>query len=235
MCFMQTTDPTSVREPASVRELVEIMRKLLGPNGCPWDREQTVESLRPYVLEEAYEVAHAIDQGKPDALCEELGDLLLQVVFQSELAERRGWFELSQVVQGICDKLIRRHPHVFADGDAKSSEEVLRSWDAIKRTERGGKDKDEGESASLPALLRAARETARRGARGEGPQDVRSARDQTGRQLDRLDQSVKDSFAVDTECAFGDFMLAACTLAHKLDVDVEGALARAVDRSSRTS
>ena len=95
--------------------LVQIMQRLLAPDGCPWDREQTLESLRTYVIEEAHEVVDAIDRGSPDELREELGDLLLQIVFQSELARAKGWFGPDDVVAAICDKLVRRHPHVFGD------------------------------------------------------------------------------------------------------------------------
>ena len=94
-------------------ELVAIMQRLLSPEGCPWDREQTLESLRPYVIEEAYEVVEAIDHGDPRALCEELGDLLLQVVFQAEIARAKGWFGPGDVVTAISDKMVRRHPWVF--------------------------------------------------------------------------------------------------------------------------
>src|SRR5215510_1904044 len=105
----------------SLPRLVEIMQRLLAPNGCPWDREQTLETLRPYVVEEAHEVVDAIDRGSPGELREELGDLLLQIVFQSELARAQGWFGPDDVVDAICDKLIRRHPHVFGDAVVRDS------------------------------------------------------------------------------------------------------------------
>src|SRR5262245_54934835 len=116
----------------SLHRLVTIMRRLLAPDGCPWDREQTLESLRPYVIEEAHEVVDAIDRGLTAELREELGDLLLQIVFQAELARARGWFGPDDVVSAICDKLVRRHPHVFGDVQVSGTGEVLANWEAIK-------------------------------------------------------------------------------------------------------
>lgn len=136
--------------------LVDIMDRLLGPDGCPWDREQTHRSLRPYVVEEAYEVVAAIDSGDPDKLKDELGDLLLQVVFHAALARREGRFDLNDVVAAITSKLLRRHPHVFGGGrpgrSVNSSGEVLRQWEDIKREEAADQVRLE---AHLPALMQA--------------------------------------------------------------------------------
>jgi uncharacterized protein YabN with tetrapyrrole methylase and pyrophosphatase domain len=122
---------------ASLARLVDVMRTLLGPEGCPWDKEQTLETLRPYVVEEAHEVVEAIDRGEPEPLREELGDLLFQVVFQSELAAQKRWFGIDDVVRGIADKMVRRHPWVF--GDEKPSgggAEALARWEAQKSKEK---------------------------------------------------------------------------------------------------
>ena len=116
----------------SYPKLVAIMQRLLAPDGCPWDREQSYESLRKYVLEEACEVNDAIDSGRPEALKDELGDLLLQVVFLGELARRDGKFGPDDVVRAIVEKLVRRHPHIFGDVQVSGSEEVLSNWDKIK-------------------------------------------------------------------------------------------------------
>ncbi|HEV8662587.1 MAG TPA: nucleoside triphosphate pyrophosphohydrolase [Candidatus Methylomirabilis sp.] len=142
-------------------ELVAIMARLRGPGGCPWDREQTSSSIAPYLLEEAYEVLEAIGEGKAARLREELGDLLLQVVFHAEMAAEAGQFTIADVLRGITEKLVRRHPHVFGAGGAKTAQEVLARWEAIKQHEREAN----GEPASalagvprpLPALLRAHR------------------------------------------------------------------------------
>jgi tetrapyrrole methylase family protein/MazG family protein len=142
-------------------ELVAIMARLRGPGGCPWDREQSPSSIAPYLLEETYEVLEAIEEGKGARLREELGDLLLQVVFHAQMAAEAGQFTIADVLRGISEKLVRRHPHVFGAGDAKTASEVLARWEAIKQHER----EVNGEEASalagvprtLPALLRAHR------------------------------------------------------------------------------
>lgn len=124
---------------SETERLREIMRKLRSPEGCPWDREQTVETLKPYAVEEVYEVIDAIDRGDLEDHCEELGDLLLQVVFQAQLREEAGAFNFDDVAKSISDKLVRRHPHVFGDVEVETSAEVLVNWNAIKETEKSGK------------------------------------------------------------------------------------------------
>src|ERR671913_107830 len=142
-------------------ELVEIMRALRSPDGCPWDREQTLESLRPFLLEETYEALEAIDSGDPAALREELGDLLFEVVFLAHIAEEAGQFSIADVIETIATKLVRRHPHVFGDAErAQSAADVLGRWEELKRDERaarGGPVKTTlgGVPKTLPGLLRA--------------------------------------------------------------------------------
>jgi tetrapyrrole methylase family protein/MazG family protein/ATP diphosphatase len=140
---------------STLPRLVQIMQRLLAPDGCPWDREQSLESLRNYVIEEAHEVVDAIDRGSPEDLREELGDLLLQIVFQAELARAKGWFGPDDVVASICDKLVRRHPHVFADTRVSSADEVVVNWELIKAKEKQGRGALEGVPQTLPSLLRA--------------------------------------------------------------------------------
>jgi len=146
---------------AAFTRLVEVMARLRGEGGCPWDREQTRESLKPYVVEEAYEVLEAIDEGDAAKLREELGDLLLQVVFQAQVAREVGEFTISEVIQAIVEKLVRRHPHVFGDASASTAQEVLHRWEAIKRAERQNERRRpsalDGVPRELPALLRAHR------------------------------------------------------------------------------
>jgi len=134
---------------------VDLMARLRAPGGCPWDRKQTPESLKPYVIEEAYEVIGAIEKGDWDELREELGDLLLQVVFQARIAEEEGRFAIADVVQGIHTKLVRRHPHVFGDATAADAEEVLANWEKIKQAEKAGRSVVAGVDPRLPALQRA--------------------------------------------------------------------------------
>lgn len=136
--------------------IVEIMARLRGDDGCPWDRKQDLQSLRPYVLEEAYEVAEAIDEKDMDHLCEELGDLLLQVVFQARIAQEDGYFDFLDVVDAISEKLIRRHPHIFADVKADTAEKVLRNWEYIKQQEKADKAAKRGAASDgedSPSLL----------------------------------------------------------------------------------
>lgn len=142
----------------AVQRLVAIMDRLRSPGGCPWDAEQTPESLKPYLVEETYEVLEALDEGVPAPICEELGDLLLQVVFQARLFEEQHAFDIDDVARGIVDKMERRHPHVFADSVAASMPELHRQWDRIKVQEKG--DTKTGSTLggipnALPSLLRA--------------------------------------------------------------------------------
>lgn len=141
-----------------IDKLLDVMRTLRGPEGCPWDREQTIDSLRSCLIEETYEVVDAMESGDRKKLCEELGDLLLQVVFQSQIAQEEGAFDFDAVAQGIADKLVRRHPHVFGDVQADTSGEVIRNWDRIKQTENDvetPRSLVEGIPRHLPALARA--------------------------------------------------------------------------------
>src|SRR5881296_3883427 len=139
--------------------LVDLMARLRAPGGCPWDREQTPASLRPYLLEEVYEVLEAIDAGDAAHLRDELGDLLLQIVFQSQLAAEAGRFTVADVARGIAAKLVRRHPHVFGDVQVRDAGEVVRNWTRIKAEERqaAGEETDlfDGVPRALPALARA--------------------------------------------------------------------------------
>ncbi len=145
---------------ARVLDLVAVMDRLRSPGGCPWDAEQTHASLVPYLLEEAYEAAEAIESGDRDHMAEELGDVLLQVVFHARVAEEdpEEPFSLDEIAAGIVEKLVRRHPHVFADGDATTPEQVAANWETIKHTEKAGRvsgDVLDGIPAALPALARA--------------------------------------------------------------------------------
>ena len=152
------TDAEMVESPAADQQLTRlraIMHRLRAPGGCPWDAEQTHESIVPNLIEEAYETVDTIQRGDHAHLMEELGDLLLQVVFHSEIASEAGRFDLDDVARGICEKLVRRHPHVFGDGVLTSTEGVLRQWDEIKRTEKGEQQRPylHGVGNGLPGLL----------------------------------------------------------------------------------
>ena len=139
------------------RELCEVVAKLRSPSGCPWDREQTLESIKPYTLEETYELLDAIDSGDDRAIVEELGDVLLQVVLDSQIAADEGRFDLTDVVDGLTRKMIRRHPHVFGDTAVDSANDVSKHWDRIKQEEKQRDSIFDGLPVALPALARAAR------------------------------------------------------------------------------
>lgn len=228
--------------PDSFRRLAEIMEALLSPEGCPWDRKQTHQSLRPYVVEEAHEVVDAIDDGDDEELASELGDLGLQIVFHAALARRRGAFDLDGVYQRICDKLIRRHPHVFGDVNADDADTVLRNWEAIKREERAAKGTAEkppsaldGVPRSLSALHRAARlqEKARRVNFDwkEIAPVFEKVREEITELESEADNSQRDQEKVTAE--FGDLLFALVNLARFLEVDAELALNSANSKFTR--
>lgn len=211
----------------SLPRLVEVMRRLLGPGGCPWDRAQTAETLRPFVIEEAFEVVDAIDRGPPDLLREELGDLLMQVVFLAELARARGDFDLDDVIAGITDKLVRRHPHVFGDAKVNDASEVLANWEAIKAEEKKGRGTLEGVPVSMPALLRAVRIGEKAVRVGYDWPDAAGARAKVDEELAELD-AAGDRASEERE--LGDVLFALASYARKRGLDPEAALRGALDR-----
>jgi len=217
---------------ATLVRLVAVMRRLLAPGGCPWDREQSLETLRKYVLEEACEVIDAVDSGDRGALREELGDLLLQVVFQAELTRREGSFAIDDVIAGIVDKLVQRHPHVFGTAEAKDADEVLRNWEKLKAREKGARGVLSGVPRSMPALTRAQRVGEKVARVGFDWPDTRGSRAKVAEELAELDRAVAahDESAVEEE--MGDVLFALVNLSRHLGVDAEGALRRAIDKFS---
>jgi MazG family protein len=214
------------------QKLVEITRRLRAPEGCPWDREQTFESLRTHLLEEAYEVLEAIDSADRANLREELGDLLFQIVFLSQIASEEGCFDIETVCAGIADKLERRHPHVFGEGRLQTSGEVLRQWeelkDAERRQEEGSPGALSGVPVHLPALLKAHRLTAKASQFGldwKGAAEV----------LEKLDEELEEFLAAHRqegasdalEEELGDLLFTLANLGRHLSIDPEAALQRA--------
>jgi MazG family protein len=224
--------PLSEQQGSTFPRAVELMQRLLAPDGCPWDREQSFASLRRFVIEEACEVADAIDEGDKKELCAELGDLLFQVVFQAELARAEGSFGPDDVVAAICDKLVRRHPHVFADTTLEGgSTEVLQTWERIKAAERaakGGKEKDQGVlgsvAQSLPALMRAQRVGEKVARVGFDWPDARGSRAKVAEELGELDAAIETGDHARMEDELGDVLFALVNLARHLSLDAEGAL-----------
>ena len=219
----------------SLAPLVEIMRKLRGEGGCPWDRKQTHESLRTYVVEEAYEVVQAIDDRDDEELCEELGDLLLQVAFHSQIASESGRFDVGDVIRGIVEKLIRRHPHVFGDVEAKDSKTVLRNWERIKQRERADEEGEPGSildniAGAMPALMRALKVQAKASRVGFDWPDVTGALEKVREEMDELEQARKAGDKARMAEEVGDVLFAFVNVARFLKVDPEIALGRAVDK-----
>lgn len=213
--------------------LVELMQRLLAEDGCPWDREQTFQTLRKYVLEEACEVIDAIDGGDLDDLRGELGDLLFQVVFQAELGRATQAFGPDDVIKGICDKLVRRHPHVFADAESGTSDEVLRSWEQIKAEERAARGEARllaGVPRSLPALARAQTISTKVARVGFDWPDRRGSREKVDEELRELDAALAERHAENVEEELGDALFALVNLARHVGVDAERALGRTIDK-----
>jgi MazG family protein len=212
--------------------LVQVMRQLLGPEGCPWDREQTLESLRPFVIEEAYEVVDAIDKGNPDELREELGDLVLQVVFQAELAQAKGWFGPDDVVDAICEKLVRRHPWVFGDVQVEGAAGALDTWEKLKQQEKAERGALGGVPVALPSLLRAVRVGEKAASVGYDWPDAGGPREKIDEELRELDAAVASGDAGAAERELGDLLFSIASFARKRGMDPEAALRGALDRFS---
>jgi MazG family protein len=206
--------------------LLDIMHRLRAE--CPWDREQTHSSLRAYLLEESYEVLHALDDGDFDDLREELGDLMLQVVFHAELAQEDGRFDIADVLRGINEKLVRRHPHVFADAEADDAEAVLRRWAAIKTQQEKKESVLDGVPDQLPALLQAVRVLSKMRQAGLAPLEVRNPAEEAASALGRLTEAVGKDDADAADRALGLLSLAVTALAARVHANPEDALRRAV-------
>ena len=217
--------------------LVGLMRRLRAEDGCAWDREQTLESLRPFVIEETYEVVDAIDRGDPDSLRDELGDFLLEAVFLAQISSERGDFDIADSLRAICDKLVRRHPHVFGEqagaGRSPDAGEVKQQWEEIKAEEQ----RTAGRAPSLlgsipeslPALLRAYRLGKRAATVGFDWSDTRGVEAKIAEELAELAEARAKGSAADVEEEVGDLLFAVANLARHLGADPESAL-RAANR-----
>ena len=215
----------------SLNDLEHIVSILRAPGGCPWDGEQTHESLRRGMLEESYEVVEAIDEGSASHLKEELGDVLLQVVFHADIEKDAGRFTLDDVADGICKKLIFRHPHVFGDVSVSGSDEVLVNWEVLKREEKGQEtysDTLRSVARSLPALWRAEKVQKKAKKAGFDWPDASGAMDKLSEELEELKQAVTENSNVAEE--LGDLLFAAVNLSRFIKADPEETLTAATDK-----
>ena len=223
---------------SSFTELVEVMARLRAPNGCPWDREQTHSTLKPYLIEETYEALEAIDIGDDDELCKELGDVLLQVVFHAQIATEENRFDIEEVARAIVDKLIRRHPHVFADVDVDGSEQVLQNWEQIKKQERQEPGEAtpsllDGIPTQLPALMRAQRMQARVSRQGFDWDQIAGPLDKVEEEFAELRQAWASGETPAIEDEFGDLLFALVNTGRFLNVDPEQALRQSTEKFER--
>ncbi len=219
--------PTTTGE--RFERLVGILARLRAPGGCPWDREQNFDTIKPYLLEETYEVLEAIDQSDWPNLAEELGDLMLQAVFFAQMASEEGKFRIDDSLDAICEKLIRRHPHVFGDGSAKTSDDVKRRWDEIKADEK----KDQGKpqlgrldsvSRKLPALVEAQQISSKAAAVGFDWENPGQVLDKLDEELRELEEARESGTPEDVEGEIGDLLFVLVNLARFHEVDPEQAL-----------
>lgn len=214
--------------------LVQIMRKLRAPDGCPWDREQTHESLRPYLIEETYEVLDSIDRKQYDELKKELGDLILHIVFHAQLAHEEQRFAITDVLREINDKLVRRHPHVFGAGKLESSKEVKQQWERLKLDEK--KDKPrllEGVPKHQPALNRAYRVQEKAAGIGFDWPELAPVWDKIREEIDELEREINLNHRENMSREFGDLLFSMVNLGRKLAINPEDALRSSVEAFSK--
>jgi len=207
-------------------DLVQLMTTLRGPNGCPWDRKQTLPDLKPYVIEEAYEVVDAIDRDNRPALLEEVGDLLLEAVFIAEITREEGTFDVYDSITAIYEKLVRRHPHVFGDVVAGDAEQVLVNWEKLKSDERKAEKKSvlSGVPQSLPALLKASRLTEKAARVGFDWRRTDDVFDKLDEEIAELREAVDSGDKSKVEDELGDLLFTIANIARKVNVNAEEAL-----------
>ena len=216
-------------------ELLTVMARLRAEGGCPWDREQTRDSLRPFLVEETYEVLDALDTGDPRRIREELGDVLFQVVFHTEIARERGEFTMDDLLFALIAKMTRRHPHVFADRPVSSAAEALAQWEAIKEAEAGGAPRSAlaGVPRGLPALHRAQRVQHKAARVGFDWADAAGALGKVREEVGEVTEALQHGGGESLRAELGDLLFAVVNVARLASVDPEAALQSAVERFSR--
>ena len=224
-----------IKDSYTVNDLIALVHVLRDPeHGCPWDKVQTHESIRQNLIEETYEAADAIDKNDKPLLCEELGDVLLQVALHAEIERQDGGFGIDEIADGICKKLVLRHPHVFGGVVAKTSDAVLTNWEAIKRVEKSqktGADSVHDVPLALPALMRSQKVQKRAGYVGFDYPDVQTALCDLRSELDELAEAITENTNVEEE--LGDLLFAAVNVARFQKLDAERSLERACDKFVR--
>lgn len=222
-----------IKDNYNIDDLIQVMTALRSEQGCAWDKVQTHESIKKNLIEETYEVIEAINKNDTELLKEELGDVLLQVVFHSQMADEVGKFDFTDVADGICKKLVQRHPHVFGDINAETSEQALDSWDEVKRKTKG--QKTQGDSMikvpkELPALMRSQKIQAKAKKAGFDWDDMSGAFDALSSEIDELKEAIEIKSHEDVKDEFGDVLFSAVNIARFIDVDSEEALSMATDK-----
>lgn len=225
--------PSSTNLLSEFERLLWVVKRLRGKNGCPWDKAQTHSTLTPYAIEEAFELVEAIDSGQTQEMIEELGDLLFQVVLHAELARQAETFGMREVLKTLNEKMIRRHPHVFANAKVNDADEVVRNWNQIKAQEKGKPERtrlDEGIPAALPALIRAQKigqRTKRLEFDWTQPQEVFA---KVQEEVQELEAALAENSKAQVEAELGDVLFSLAQLARHLDLDSEQALRKANSR-----
>ena len=213
--------------------LIALMAKLRGPDGCPWDRKQTTESLKPFLIEECYEVIDALDDGSPDKVKEELGDLLFQIIFHARIAEEQGQFAMHDVIATNIEKMTRRHPHVFGDAKLSTDKEVLSNWEEIKKKEKGYEDRKsilEGIPRHLPSLLRAHSIQERAARVGFDWNRLDDALPKLDEEIAEFKESLKKEDAAGIEEELGDLFFTLVNISRFLGVNPEDALRKTISK-----
>ncbi len=221
------------KERYNINDLVEIMRLLRAPGGCPWGAEQTHESIKKNLIEETYEVVEAINKNDNELLCEELGDLLMQVVFHACMENEKGVFDFDDVCNGVCQKLVERHPHVFGETKISGVEDVLTNWDDIKRKSKGQKTTTQSMLSvprELPALMRATKLQKKAADVGFDWNDVSGALDKLQEEIDELRQAVENKDSANMSEELGDVLFSAVNVSRFIKSDAEEALTAASDK-----
>ncbi len=225
--------PKNLDNKKDIYDLINIVDILRGENGCPWDREQTHKSIKNAIVEEGYEVVEAIENDDDDAIIEELGDVLLQVIFHSAIGKEDGYFNLSDIIEGICNKMVYRHPHVFSDGNAETTEEVLTNWDELKKKEKHFNtltEELEGIAKSLPALLKASKVQKKVKKVGFDFDNIQEALIKVNEELNEVkdvcNEKNKDKIIEEV----GDLLFSCVNISRFLDVDAEEALNKSISK-----